>query len=146
MQQHLSQPTKIQTKDRHRQRKREKKKETDAQHSSHASPLDYKSAKHFPHNYEVTDLQNLTRATENTTHTRIQSNYNTKRTQNLQQVLQDRATTKWKTMTANCCCCCYCCYCRETTRSVREDSHNCIFAELSLVGARQKKKREKLQR
>jgi hypothetical protein len=29
-----------------------------------ASPLDYKSAKHFPHNYEITDLQNLTRATE----------------------------------------------------------------------------------
>jgi hypothetical protein len=76
---------------RHRQRKREKKKETDAQHSSHASPLDYKSAKHFPHNYEITDLQNLTRTTENT-HT--QSNYNTKCTQNLQQVPGDRATTK----------------------------------------------------
>jgi hypothetical protein len=97
MQQHLSQPTKIQTRERHRHRhrhrKREMKKETDAQHSSHASPLDYKSAKHFPHNYEITDLQNLTRATENTfTHT--QSNYNTKCTQNLQQELQDRATTK----------------------------------------------------
>jgi hypothetical protein len=89
-----------------------------------ASPLDYKSAKHFPHNYEITDLQNLTRATESA---RTQWNYNTKCTQNLQQVLQDRATTKWKTMTANCCCCCYCCYCRETTRSVREDSHNCVL-------------------